>query len=590
MSAAHAAAPTPAPTDAAYPWSLSASGLAEDPEAPQDSDYQRQFPKDGTVAAHLGHGRTPLAAQNGNSVPHAFNSRLATTSPMESRSTEPSIGDAAGDVHDAKHGPTTDGGEHASSPTDSFPDLHEADRTEERGRGDGRGLRKKLKEMYGDTVGDENSKWIHRDKLARIESEELQAAGIILPRPRDRTRSRGHSVRRERDLSQDRTNGSVHENGRAPPSRKNSVLAMDGSSHVDTASPPAWDLRQPDEIATEGDACWVPGAVAAVKGLSRIPVAKASPAPIPAEHLEREKPMARKREGSPGEEDSISYPKTRQRTGSVGTTLTKAPTNGLAPAPAVRRVDSSSRKTTRKASQTKPAMGAPGRPRTRAGPSKDATASGASGQAARAPLRAGAGERELSPKPLSLSPKQMEGDPPWMVSAYKPDPRLPPDQQLLPTVARRLQQEKWEREGKFGSVYDKEFRPLTDDGFLVPPEPVVPSPSSEKGSQAQENEDEKAGGSTGDWPLRTDSAKNQQSLSLSPPTRSGSYSTMPKISDKQPPSPLHSPRMAALAQSPSQTPLSAPVVRVPEPPAEDASAPGTPPKNKGMCGACCVMM
>ena len=28
----------------------------------------------------------------------------------------------------------------------------------------------------------------------------------------------------------------------------------------------------------------------------------------------------------------------------------------------------------------------------------------------------------------------MEGDPPWMVSAYTPDPRLPPDQQLLPTA------------------------------------------------------------------------------------------------------------------------------------------------------------
>ena len=57
-----------------------------------------------------------------------------------------------------------------------------------------------------------------------------------------------------------------------------------------------------------------------------------------------------------------------------------------------------------------------------------------------------------------------------MISAYKPDPRLPPDQQLLPTVAKRLQQEKWEQEGKFGNIYDKEFRPLNEEGFLKPPE------------------------------------------------------------------------------------------------------------------------
>lgn len=44
--------------------------------------------------------------------------------------------------------------------------------------------------------------------------------------------------------------------------------------------------------------------------------------------------------------------------------------------------------------------------------------------------------------------KRPEGDPPWLATMYKPDPRLPPDQQLIPTVAKRLQLEQMEKEGK----------------------------------------------------------------------------------------------------------------------------------------------
>ena len=164
----------------------------------------------------------------------------------------------------------------------------------------------------------------------------------------------------------------------------------------------------------------------------------------------------------------------------------------------------------------------------------------------------------------------MEGEPPWMVSAYRPDPRLPPDQQLLPTVAKRLQQEKWEREGKFGNVYDKEFRPLTDEGFLKPPEPGA---SPDKDEDQDENDKDGQDGQDdqdGDWPLRVETKSSGM------PARSSSYSTMPKISDKAALSPLSSPRPA------SQPPRPASVVRVPEPP-ED------PPNKKNGCGCCVVM-
>ncbi len=149
-----------------------------------------------------------------------------------------------------------------------------------------------------------------------------------------------------------------------------------------------------------------------------------------------------------------------------------------------------------------------------------------------------------------------------MVSAYRPDPRLPPDQQLLPTVARRLQQERWEKEGKFGNVYDKEFRPLTDEGFLKPPEATA-NPTDEK-EQAEE------------WPLKTENLRAQP-----PPRSPGSYSTMPKIQDKPPLtplSPLPSPRNHPVRPLPEE------VLRIPEPPVDER-----PVKEKGGCGCCVVM-
>jgi hypothetical protein len=46
---------------------------------------------------------------------------------------------------------------------------------------------------------------------------------------------------------------------------------------------------------------------------------------------------------------------------------------------------------------------------------------------------------------------------------YKPDPRLPPDQQIIPTHAKRMQQEQWENEGRVGSMYDRDFRLLNTE-------------------------------------------------------------------------------------------------------------------------------
>ncbi|KAL2268496.1 hypothetical protein VTJ83DRAFT_3342 [Remersonia thermophila] len=428
------------------------------------------------------------------------------------------------------------------------------------------------KGQYGysqESDSDENSKWIHRDKLAKIESEELQAAGIILPGPRDRTRSKSRN-RPRRDQSHDKANSSSRSIGgsefTASRSRKNSTATSIDAKTVDLANIPSWDLRRPEEIMEEADAHSI--SHGSVK--SRIPVAKLSPVPIPSEHLQRDTPLVRKRDGSPGAEDSLTYAKQRSRSGSLGNSLTgtKTASTGTQPSTSqsAKRPESSPKKpaaATTTAKKPTPANGRTGRPKTRGGPSKDSTGSGA-----RPATRSG--EREFS----SSHSKPMEGEPPWMVSAYRPDPRLPPDQQLLPTVAKRLQQEKWEREGKFGNVYDKEFRPLTDEGFLKPPATLAQDKQGEEEEQPEpdaEKEQPKEEQQRGDWPLRT------ETKSPTPNSAGRSYSTMPKISDPPVNSPLPSPRTPANPSRPSLQ-----VVRAPEPPEE-------PEKKKGGCGCCIVM-
>ena len=434
------------------------------------------------------------------------------------------------------------------SPADSLSDLYGPNKVD---RLDDSSRKAAANEALSDSSAEEESKWIHRDKLARIENEELQAAGIVLPSARERARSKSQNRMSRRDPSRDGTSGTYGRAESVSRSRKNSVAAPEPKTPV-TSSLPTWDLRLPEEIEDEEAGYWVSNEA---KGVSKIPVAKTSPAPIPSEHLERDKPKIRRRESSPDDENTIVFSKTRSRSNSTGNPLTKTPTNGSTITTQGKKVEGSPTKKPampRKASGPKPANGAPGRPRTRGGPSKDSTSSG--GATTRPSTRSG--ERELTPG----SSKPMEGDPPWMVSAFIPDPRLPPDQQLLPTVARRLQQEKWEREGKVSSIYDKEFRPLSDE-FLKAPEPNeklapenVPEPESEPPQ--------------GDWPL-----KAEKSPSLKP----NSYSTMPRISDKPNLTPLPSPRTPV-----PQTPNAAPAGGMSEPP-EELSEP------KGGCGCCVVM-
>lgn len=396
------------------------------------------------------------------------------------------------------------------------------------------------KAMASDKIPDdedpEHSRWIHRDKLARIESQELQAAGIILPR------SRAPSKSSRREPSRDQQGNGVR-------SEQAQKLQRVGSIPTEEEEAPEnneWDLRTPEEVACDhGDL--FRDVSGGVKGVSRIPVLKTSPLPIPLQHLERDTPMKRKMSGGNlGLEDAIVYPKARDRSQSIkvleDASATPTPGKYLA-------ADNSPTKkavSPRKGSATNRGPSGGQRPKTRSGQPRDASGN------QRPSTRSG----ELG-KTNSIG-KSPEGDPPWLASMYKPDPRLPPDQQLLPTVARRLQQEQWEKEGKFGTVYDTSFRPMNDEEYSRSPEPPTQPPEIEEKQPEEERGAE--------WPLR---GPKSPALSTGRPgtAGNGSYSTMPKITTgiTQGVGPLPSPKPP----------------RMQEPPEDKQS--------KGGCG-CCVIM
>lgn len=329
----------------------------------------------------------------------------------------------------------------------------------------------------------DSSRWIHRDKLARIENKELQDAGIFVPRSRSPSKA---SSRREhsKDLQLIDT---VTESSSQWQQRTDSLPTEEEEAPENNS----WDLRLPEESATED---FHTDASSGGKVISRIPVNKKSPLPIPIAHLERDRLLPRKKSCILScEDEGLSYSKTRETTGglkdkgnsrrSVSENIITKKTGTRSRSASINRVNAQ-------------------RPSTRSG-SVSLTSPSCAGENAQAASR------------------HPEGDPPWLSSMYKPDPRLPPDQQLLPTVAKRLQQEKWEKEGKFGTIYDTSFRPLND--LLFKTRPTSGSEQTRE-RNTSENEDK----TNEEWPLPS---PKSPTLSMTHPATQAGYSTMPKITE-----------------------------------------------------------
>lgn len=384
--------------------------------------------------------------------------------------------------------------------------------------------------------------WIHRDKLAKIESEELQAAGINLANARSRSQSRIKNERPEQKKDERK-------------SRLQSPVEME-----DESESTAWDPRLPEEIDADTHAASMMYANPVLrKSGSKIPVLAASPLPVPAERYERETPMVRKRaasgnlsiEGdlhvakirnsvhkSPEESDTSSKTGSPEKQRSKSATLSPGPTPKVDPA-------------IRKASAPIRATPSPNqRPPTRSGEDRPRTAV-----------------------------NRPEGDPPWLATMYKPDPRLPPDQQLIPTLAKKQMQAQWAEEGAIPTTYDRNFTPVAvlDDQAMAKEakrRSLTPAPIMEERREEPEPQF-----------IDTRPALPRPGTSGSV---TGAYSTMPKVV-----SPM---RQSSTLSSPTAAPVMSPV---PSNAGRPAAAPPTRMQATSLAddddekvkkGCCCIVM
>lgn len=427
----------------------------------------------------------------------------------------------------------------------------------------------------------ENSRWIHRDKLTMIEIQEYRDRGI--EPPPELLRRAGISIEGGKDV---KSNGQVE---RSKHSKKASLSSRPNSNGtnetIDEGFVPQ-DPRSPEEIATDPYDL-SPGyhSSSLRSGSSRIPLSVSSPAPVPVEHLERSTPLPRKR-GASGhwDEDALRYPKTRSRSQSVDDaeinghftseswSLQSSPTKA---GPSNKHTTSATKKT----SVT---------PRNVSSIKQRVTSTTNRNSSSQRP-----GTRSGSDGRPSTAINRPEGDPPWLQDMYKPDPSLPPDQQILPTHAKRLMQEQWEKEGKAtspltihpdwtgtgtgtGTVTATATATATEHRAIHPnatnPNAVHPNVTGSRipkpGSQVPLESSKESNGELG-WPLKPVTSNEP---TKSPSTEHAGYKTIPKI------------------QSPAIGTMSSPKLQQSEhsPHLEQVNVEGKK-EDKGCCGGCIVM-
>ena len=405
----------------------------------------------------------------------------------------------------------------------------------------------------------ENSNWVHRDKLIQIEIQEYIDRGMEVPQELiERAELSGqHAEQHAQSASKGGQNGdAIHV------SKHRRVESRSQESEDDGTFVP-FDPRTPEEIAAdpyEDSQSQHAYSHGLRSSSSRIPLSKSSPLPVPQEHLERNTPLQRKRGASGNwDEDGLMYKGPRGRSQSVGSQVLLDDAEIINSTPASPTQASPTKP--RQASNTSGTSGA----------RKTSTAlRNVSGPKPKGSPAARPTTRDGRP---STAINRPEGDPPWLATMYKPDPRLPPEEQILPTHAKRMMQEQWQKENKPGAVYDQNFVPLSIHPDAPPKSPAVltakePDMEIEKAKEAAS--DEPAG-----WPLK-------QTLSPTESIKSGNagYSPMPNVK---------SPKLPQSPHMMNQPPLQSPKLPRPEQTFESEIEAQNKGKKKSGCG-CCVIM
>lgn len=313
----------------------------------------------------------------------------------------------------------------------------------------------------------ERSRWIHRDKLAMIESHEMQEAGIKLPPQRKKSTVSRSRSRREKNRSQDHTTVVADQDEEMPSLKEQNQRRTEPPARQDDGDNSLvkdFDIRTPEEIAADN---YMESNASngfrqqqdLRKSSSRIPLPRSSPMPIPQEHIERDTPLPRKRgvsgNYSNADDNSLSYPRVRSRNNSVGSAILlddmenipdHTPTPASGPAPLGQPNLSKPQRTPSSAQRPKSRSGLETTPLSQK-PRIISTSTTASPRTPSSTNQRPKSRSGLDPRPATAI-NRPEGEAPWLATMYKPDPRLPPEEQILPTHAKRLQQEQWERAQK----------------------------------------------------------------------------------------------------------------------------------------------
>lgn len=461
-------------------------------------------------------------------------------------------------------------------------------------------LREKKTEVPEEYVDD--SAWIHRDKLEQIEIMEMEQAGIPVRQSR-RSVSTGAGAERRSSRSQSRSRKSIpkeQEQEQMPADmygtayggedefeRKRMSAIHSAADEEEQYYDPNkdYEIRTPEEVAAEQELSRSQQLIR--PSTSRIPVSKASPVPVPSNVVERDSPLPRSRHGSAsGTWDEMQYQR-KARSGSMGSQAMLDEEDGARTPP---RPGSSNMRSSNENSPPKSRTPGKGAPSARKPSTLGVNGTQRPGSSQGNKSRIPSGTNGHKPRPSTSHAYNPEGDPPWISSMYKPDPRLPPDQQMLPTHAKRMMQEQWEREGISGTTYDRDLRLVSDEPLPSPmagPKQQLPPPlsltkqrfepeKSRSPSRSPKPETQSKSPSSPNttnmnaWPLTPASEK----ASSPRPGTSGGYKITPTI---QSPPQIQRPE-------PSPARQTSPVQRMPD---LDEKAEAQP--KKGGCGCCVVM-